>query len=74
MKLKTFTAKELRTKKPADIDKYIVELEQQQVEHNQALYTNKDNKTHQIKVLKKAIARAYTIKTIETVASTGKEK
>ena len=71
MKIKTLTAKELREKKPADIDKYIVELELQQVEHNQALYTNKDKQTHQVKLLKKAIARAYTIK---TAASTGKEK
>ncbi len=71
MKIKTLTAKELREKKPADIDKYIVELELQQVEHNQALYTNKDKQTHQVKLLKKAIARAYTIK---TAASIGKEK
>ena len=71
MKLQILTAKELHAKKPADIDKYIIELEAQQTEHNHDLYTNKDKQTHQIKVLKKAIARAYTIK---TAASTGKEK
>ena len=71
MKLKIPTAKDLRTKKPADIDKIIIELEAQQTEHNHALYTNKDKQTHQIKVLKKAVARAHTIK---TAANTGKEK
>ena len=73
MKLKTLTPKELRTKKPADIEKYIIELEQSQVELNLALNTNKEKTTHQIGIIKKAIARANTIQT-ELGAQKEKEK
>jgi|GEM_PF-6751593 len=73
MKLKTLTPKELRTKKPADIEKYIIELEQSQVDLNLALNTNKEKKTHQIGIIKKAIARANTIQT-ELNAQEEKEK
>lgn len=71
MKLKTLTTKELRAKKPADISAYLVELELSQVAHNLGLNTNKDKQTHQVEVIKKAIARA---KTVQTEANTGKEK
>ncbi len=71
MKLKTLTIKELRAKKPAELEKYIVELENTQTEHNHALYTNKDNQTHQVKLIKKAIARAYTV---QSSVTEGKEK
>lgn len=71
MKLNLITTKELRAKKSADIEKYITKLEQTQTEHNHALYTNKDKQTHQIKLIKKAIARAHTIK---SSADLGKEK
>ena len=73
MKLKTLTSKELRAKKSADIEKYIIELEQSQVDLNLALNTNKDKQTHQIKIIKKAIARANTIQT-ELSAQKEKEK
>ena len=71
MKLNTLTVKELRTKKPADIEKYLVEMELSQVAHNLGLNTNKEKQTHQVKVIKKAIALA---KTVQTEANKGKEK
>lgn len=61
MKLKLLTAKELVSKKPAEIEKYIAEIKQSQQELNHALYTNKEIKTHQVGNLKKALARALTI-------------
>lgn len=63
MKIKTLTVKELRTKKPAEIEKYIAELKKSQIELDHAIYTNKENKTHQVGIVKKAIARAKTIQT-----------
>jgi len=63
MKLKTLTVKELRTKKSADIEKYVIELEHSQIELNHLINTNKDKQTHQISLIKKAIARAKTIQT-----------
>ena len=63
MKLKTLTTKDRRTKRSADINKYLIELELQQVDLNLSLNTNKEKQTHQVKVIKKAIARAKTIQT-----------
>lgn len=70
MKIKTLTPKELRTKKRAEIEKYLAELKQSQRELNHLIYTNKENKTHQVGIIKKAIARAKTIQT----ALAGEEK
>jgi ribosomal protein L29 len=61
MKLTILTAKELRAKKTADIEKYIAELQSSQIELNHSISTNKENKTHQVGVIKKAIARAKTV-------------
>lgn len=63
MKIKTLTVKELRTKKLAEIEKYIFELKKSQSELNHEIYTNKETKTHQIGVIRKAIARAKTVQT-----------
>lgn len=65
MKLKTFTTKELRTKKPAEIETYIAELKKNQIELHHAIHTNKENKTHQVGVIKKAIARAKTVQSAQ---------
>lgn len=70
MKLTFLTVKELRAKKAADIEKYIAELTSSQTELNHLINTNKENKTHQIGVIKKAIARAKTV----LRAQAGKEK
>ncbi len=74
MKLKLTTVKELRTKKPADIDKYIVELKKTQADLNHAIYTNKDKQTHQVGEIKQAIARAMTIKAENVLAAAGEDK
>lgn len=74
MKLKTFTTKELRAKKATEIEKYIVELKKSQSELNHALYTNKEKQTHQVSVIKKAIARAHSIHTEVKNVTTEKEK
>lgn len=61
MKLSTLTMKELRAKKPAEVEKYITDLKQSQIELNHAISTNKETKTHQVKVIKKSIAKALTV-------------
>lgn len=70
MKLAILTLKELRSKKPAEIEAYIADLKKSQVELNHSINTNKENKTHQVGVIKKAIARAKTIQN----ATAGEEK
>ena len=61
MKLKTQNNKELRAKKPAEIQEYITELEKSFQELHLAISTNKEKQTHQHGVIKKSIARAHTI-------------
>lgn len=72
MKLKLSTTKELRGKKPAEIDAYIVEMKNTLAELRREVARNQDNKTHQISLLKKTIARAQTVKTAQVI-SKGKE-
>lgn len=73
MKVKTLSVKELRTKKPAEIEKYIAEIKASQAELNHAIYTNKEKQTHQVGMLKKAVARAKTILAAQS-AENGEEK
>lgn len=63
MKISVLTTKDLRSKKPADIDKYIADLQKQRTELVHQVSLQKENKTHQLGVLKTAIARAKTIQT-----------
>lgn len=63
MKISVLTTKELRTKKSADLDKYVADLTKQQTELVHQVSLQKENKTHQLGVIKKAIARAKTIQT-----------
>lgn len=72
MKLKLTPVKDLRGKKPAEIEAYVAELKKQQAELNHALYTNKDSQTHQVGQIKKAIAQARTIQT--ELKAVGEEK
>lgn len=72
MKLKTLTIKELRAKKSSEIEKYISELKKSQTELNHAIYTNKEKQTHQVSLIRKAIARAQTI--LASQAQAGEEK
>ena len=71
MKLKLATTTELRSKKAADLSKYIAEMTESYGELNHALYTGKDKQTHQLAQIKKSIARA---KTIQAQLSAGEEK
>ena len=61
MKIKTLTVKELRTKKPEEVTKYITELQTTMTELIMAISTNKEKQTHQIGLIKKSIAKANTI-------------
>lgn len=70
MKIKTLTANELRGKKATEIEAHITELHKNLEELSHALYSGKENKTHQVSVIKKAIARAKTVQT----AIAGEEK
>lgn len=61
MKLKITPVKDLRTKKPAELAKYVSELRVAQTELSHGLATNKEKQTHQVKLIKKAIATAQTV-------------
>lgn len=61
MKIKTLTIKELRSKKPDEITKYVSDLHSSMSELKMAISTNKEKQTHQIGNIKQAIARAHTI-------------
>lgn len=74
MKLKLTKLDELKKMKPSDLDKYIVEVKKQQYEFTHAVATNKEKQTHQSKLLKKAIARANTLKSIANAQVEGKEQ
>ncbi|MBP9738415.1 50S ribosomal protein L29 [Candidatus Saccharibacteria bacterium] len=71
MKLKTLTPKDLRGKKPAELDAYLLDLQKQQVELTHLLSINKDKQTHQVSIIKRAIAQ---VKTVQTQVAQGKEK
>lgn len=74
MKLKLTKLDELKKMKTADLDKYISEVKKQQYEFTHAVATNKEKQTHQSKLLKKAIARANTLKSIVNAQVEGKEQ
>ena len=61
MKLKLFTAKELRTKKPTEISAYTADLNKARLELLEQLQTGKEKTTHQLKLIKRSIATAHTI-------------
>lgn len=71
MKVKTLTIKDLRTKKPSELEKYIAELQKSQAELIHAISINKEKQTHQHSVIRRAIARA---KTVQAEAAKEKEK
>lgn len=74
MKLKLSKTEDLKKMKIADLDKYIAEVKKQQYEFTHAVATNKEKQTHQSKMLKKAIARANTLKSIASAQAQGKEQ
>ncbi|MCB9822767.1 50S ribosomal protein L29 [Candidatus Nomurabacteria bacterium] len=74
MKLKLTKLDELKKMKTVDLDKYINEVKKQQYEFTHAVATNKEKQTHQSKLLKKAVARANTLKSIANAQQEGKEQ
>lgn len=61
MKLNIANVKDLRTKKPAELTAYVNELKNQYNQLTHQISLNNESKTHQIGVIKRAIARAKTI-------------
>jgi ribosomal protein L29 len=61
MKFSALTNTDLRSKKPAELEAYINEVNSSLAELRHALATNKEKQTHQVKVIKKSIARAKTV-------------
>lgn len=74
MKIKLTKLDELKKMNTVDLDKYIAEVKKQQYEHTHLVATNKEKQTHQSKLLKKAIARANTLKSIANAQVEGKEQ
>jgi len=62
-KIKLLTVKDMRTKKPAELHKYVSELKAQRIELLEQLSTGKEKTTHLIGKIKKSIAQAQTIAT-----------
>jgi len=71
MKFKILSITELRAKKDADISTYISDVQKNIVELNHEVSTGKTNKMHQVRNLKKSIAKA---KTVQTELAQRKEK
>ncbi len=62
MKVKFLDLKDLRTKKPAELDAYVSDMQKYRVELLHALQTGKEKGTHQLSLIKKTIARAHTVR------------
>lgn len=61
MKIKLLTSKEMRTKKPAELNKYVAELKAKRTELLELLNTGKEKSTHQLSAMKRSIAQAKTV-------------
>lgn len=71
MKIKTLSIKDLRAKKPAELEQYVAELKTNQAELVHLMSINKEKQTHQLSVIKRAIAQA---KTVQAQAAKEEEK
>jgi ribosomal protein L29 len=63
MKIKFAALKDLQAKKPAELDTYIAEMKKTSAELMHQIHTGKEKSTHQLGLIKKSIARAYTVRT-----------
>ncbi len=61
MATKLLSVKDLRSKKPAEITKYISELKKERVSLLEQLQTGKTKETHRLKAMKRSIATALTV-------------
>lgn len=60
-KLKLLSIEDLRKKKPAELQEYIISLQKSKTELLHALTTNKEKQSHQLGLIRKSIARAKTV-------------
>ncbi len=74
MKIKFSTPEELRSKKVSEIEKYILDMKNTLAELCREISRKQDNKTHQIKLVKKTIARARTVQSAQTQQASSKGK
>ena len=62
MKIKLISVKDMRTKKPADLDKYILDINNSRADLLEQLQTSKEKSTHQLSQMKRSVAQAKTVK------------
>lgn len=72
MSTKILSLKDLRSKKPAEVNKYIAQLQSDYAGLTRDILANKQKQTHLLKNTKIAIARAHTVLT--SLAKESKEK
>ncbi len=71
MKLKFLTTQEMQKKKTNELETYVIEMKTSLAVLQREIARNQDNKTHQISLVRKTIARA---KTVQTAHINGKGK
>ena len=71
MKLKFLTTQEMQKKKTDELETYVIEMKTSLAVLQREIARNQDNKTHQIRLVRKTIARA---KTVQTAHINGKGK
>jgi ribosomal protein L29 len=74
MKIKLLTTKELRTKKPAEIQKYVKELQTHRIDLIEKVQAGKEKTTHQLKQMKRSIATALTVEAENSTKEKKEEK
>lgn len=60
-KPKLLSIEDLRKKKPAELQQYVIDLQKNKVELLHALTTNKEKRSHQLGLIRRSIARAKTV-------------
>lgn len=65
MKVKFINLKDLQAKKLAEIDSYIAELKKAHTDLTHSIHTGKEKTTHQLGLIKKSIARAHTVRSMQ---------
>ena len=74
MSVKLLTTKELRSKKPAEIAKYVESLKVERVELIHSLQSGKSKSTHRLSQMKRSIATALTVSKEAQAAQTKENK
>lgn len=63
MKIAFAPLKDLQSKKPAELDAYIADMQKNHAELVLMIQTGKEKTTHQLGLIKKSIAQAHTVRT-----------